>query len=115
MRLKLLKVAKEGTDSLYEEEVEMLSRLPVKMPHFDGDGISIDYLDPDGMEEEGWETAMIIKELMLPCPRWAQPEELLLAVGSQREEEADSIFGTVEDIEFGDTGGRRRKKKRFLK
>lgn len=72
-------------DNLYEEEVEMLSKLPKKFESFSGNNIDIGYLDP-------WESDMIVKEMMLPCPKWAQEEELQRNLDKQNEDEVAGIF-----------------------
>ena len=68
----------------------MLAALPPKFDAFTGQSIDLNYLDED-YERDGWERDMLAKELMLPCPEWAQKEALDKTMDQQEEGIAGSF------------------------
>lgn len=106
VRQLLLTIAHGGCD--FEEEAQMLKLLPAKFEDFSGEGISIDYLDDD-MEREGWESDMLMREMMLPCPVWAQTEHIDKTIAEQVDVAVD-IFGPVPEVDgFGMIRGRNKR------
>lgn len=82
-----LSKAENNYEDFAKEEVEMLKMLPNKMQPFNGDSIGLDFtLEIDFLEED-WDAKLIILELMLPVPLWANETNLKIWLDEHQNDE----------------------------